>query len=595
MKADLSLYFRLLSYVRPYWLRFLLAAAAMLLGSGITALLAYLVKPFLDEVFLAKDLHMLYVLPVLLIILYAAQGSLSFFYNYQMNDIGLRTVTQIREELFRHLQRQPHAFFDQQATGGLMSRVVYDVVLLHDAVTRVVTSFFKDSFTLAGLTVVIFYQDWRLALLAVVIFPPAAYLIGQFGKRLRKLTRETQQSLAELNARLQENLTGQRIVKAFGREAFETGRFREANEHFRRMRLKVIITRGLSTPVMEFLGALSMAAIIFYGGSRVIQGTTTPGTFFSFMAALFMLYPPIRALSQTQNSMQEGLGAAQRVFALLDLEPAIQDRPGARPLPPFSREIVYRGVHFSYGGEPVLQDLSFQVKKGEMVALVGPSGAGKTTLLNLLPRFYEINAGAILIDGLDIRDVTLDSLRSQIGMVTQQTILFNETVRYNVGYGRLDASEAEILEALKAAQAYDFVMALPQGLDTVIGERGLRLSGGEAQRLAIARALLKDPPILLLDEATSSLDSEAEREVQKALDRLMEGRTTLVIAHRLSTVRHAQRILVLEGGRLVETGTHEELLKAGGLYKRLYDLQFAWEEDKGAARPLAGSLAQAAS
>lgn len=595
MKADLELYFRLLRYVRPFWFRFCLAAAAMVLGSGITALLAYLVKPFLDEIFLAKDLHMLYVLPVLLILLYALQGGLSFFYNYQMNDVGLRTVTRLREDLFRHLQHQPHAFFDQQATGGLMSRVVYDVILLHDAVTRVVTSFFKDSFTLAGLTVVIFYQDWRLALLAVLIFPPASYLIMWFGRRLRKLTRQTQQCLAELNARLQENLTGQRIVKAFGREDFETVRFRQANELYRRMRLKVLITRGLTTPVMEFLGALSLAAIIFYGGWRVIQGTTTPGTFFSFMAALFLLYPPIRSLSQTQNSLQEGLAAAQRVFALLDLEPAIRDRPEARPLPPFTREIVYQGVFFSYGGEPVLQDLSFRVQKGEMVALVGPSGAGKSTLLSLLPRFYEVSAGAILIDGLDIRQVTLDSLRAQIGVVTQQTFLFNDTVRYNVSYGRLEASDAEILEALQAAQAYDFVMALPQGLDTVIGERGLRLSGGEAQRLAIARALLKDPPILLLDEATSSLDSEAEREVQQALDRLMAGRTTLVIAHRLSTVRHAHRLLVLEDGRLVETGTHEELLKAGGLYRRLYELQFAWEEEKREGRPPAGSLVQAAS
>jgi subfamily B ATP-binding cassette protein MsbA len=593
MKADLELYLRLLKYVKPYWLRFLLAALAMVLGSGITTLLAYLVKPFLDEIFLAKDLHMLYLLPVLLILLYAAQGGLSFFHQYQMNDIGLKTVTRLREDLFRHLQRQPQAFYDQQATGSLMSRVVYDVILLHDTVTRVVTSFFKDSFTLAGLTVVIFYQDWRLALLAVLIFPLAAYLIVQFGKRLRKLTRRTQQSLAELNVRLQENLTGQSIVKAFGREDFEAARFRQANEQYRRLRLKVIITRGLSTPVMEFLGALSMAAIIFYGGYRVIQGTTTPGTFFSFMAALFMLYPPIRALSQTQNSLQEGLAAAQRVFALLDQPPAIQDRPGARPLPPFSREIVFQGVSFSYGGEPALQEVSFKIKKGEIVALVGPSGAGKTTLLNLLPRFYEVSAGAILIDGLDIREVTLDSLRAQMGVVTQQTILFNETVRYNVSYGRLEATEEEILEALKFAQAYDFVMALPEGLDTVIGERGLRLSGGEAQRLAIARALLKDPPILLLDEATSSLDSEAEREVQQALDRLMEGRTCLVIAHRLSTVRHAHRLLVLDGGRLVEAGTHEELLKAGGLYKRLYELQFAWEE-KQEERPPAGSLAQVA-
>jgi len=323
-----------------------------------------------------------------------------------------------------------------------------------------------------------------------------------------------------------------------------------------------------------------MAVIISYGGYHVIQGATTPGTFFSFLAALLMLYAPIRGLSSAQNSVQEALSAAQRVFAVLDLEPGITDRPGARVLPPITRDIVYRGVSFSYGGDTVLGDIDFTVNKGDMVALVGPSGAGKTTLLNLLPRFYEVTGGAILIDGVDIREVSLASLRAQIGVVTQQTILFNETVRYNVAYGRLEATEAEIFQALKAAHAQDFVMALPQGLDTVIGEQGVRLSGGERQRLAIARALLKDPPILILDEATSSLDSESEREVQQALDRLIEGRTTLVIAHRLSTVRHAHRLVVVDGGHIVETGAHDELLRVDGLYKRLYDMQFAREEDK---------------
>jgi subfamily B ATP-binding cassette protein MsbA len=310
------------------------------------------------------------------------------------------------------------------------------------------------------------------------------------------------------------------------------------------------------------------------------MGYSTPGTFFSFLAALFMLYPPIRSLSRLHTNVQEGLAAAERVFALRDRPPDIQDRPGAIALPALSREIVYRDVSFSYGDRPVLQDINLTVRRGEMVALVGPSGAGKTTLLNLLPRFYEVDRGAILIDGHDIRNVTQESLRDQIGVVTQQTILFNDTVRLNVAYGRLGASEAQILEALKAAHAYDFVMAMPQGLDTLIGEQGVRLSGGEGQRLAIARALLKDAPILILDEATSSLDSESEREVQQALDRLIAGRTTLVIAHRLSTVRNAHRLVVLDQGRIVEEGTHEALLKLGGVYHRLYEMQFAREEDK---------------
>ena len=579
-KTDLRLYFRLLKYVKLYWSRFLVAALAMLLVSGITALLAYLVKPFLDDVFFKKNLRMLYVLPPLLVALYAAKGSLSFFHTYQMHYIGLRIVTRLRDQLFRHLQQQPHAFFDREATGVLMSRVVYDVLLLQDSVSRVITSFFKDSFTLIGLTAVIFYQDWQLALIALLIFPPAAYIIVRFGQRLRGLAKESQKSVARLNQLLQENFTGQRIVKAFAREDFEAERFKSANEHFRRVQMKLRIMRELSSPVMELLGAVGMAVIISYGGYHVIQGTTTPGTFFSFLAALLMLYAPIRGLSSAQNSIQEALAAAQRVFSVLDLEPGIMDRAGARVLPPLSRNIVYRHVSFSYGGNTVLTDIDFTVTKGDMVALVGPSGAGKTTLLNLLPRFYEVTAGTILVDGVDLREVSLASLRAQIGVVTQQTILFNETVRYNVAYGRLDATEAEIIQAIRAAHAYDFVMALPRGLDTVIGEQGIRLSGGERQRLAIARALLKDPPILILDEATSSLDSESEREVQQALDRLIEGRTTLVIAHRLSTVRHAHRLVVVDGGRIVETGTHDELLRMDGLYKRLYDMQFAWEEEK---------------
>jgi|UniRef100_A0A7V6A0X4 subfamily B ATP-binding cassette protein MsbA len=579
-KADLRLYFRLLTYVKLYWPRFLGAAAAMLLVSGITALLAYLVKPFLDDVFFKKNLQMLYLLPPLLVALYAAKGGLSFFHTYQMHYIGLRLVTLLRDKLFRHLQRQPHAFFDREATAVLMSRVVYDVLLLQDSVARVITSFFKDVFTLVGLTVVIFYQDWQLALIAILVFPIAGCLITRFGQRLRNLARESQKSVARLNLLLQENFTGQRIVKAFAREDFEAARFAGANEHFRRVQMKLRIMRELSSPVMELLGALGMAVIISYGGYHVIQGSTTPGTFFSFLAALLMLYAPIRGLGSAQNSIQEALAAAQRVFSVLDLEPAIVDRPGAPALAPLTRDIAYREVSFSYGEELVLQDINFTVRKGDIVALVGPSGAGKTTLLNLLPRFYEVTTGAILIDGVDIREVSLASLRAHIGVVTQQTILFNETVRYNVAYGRLDATEPEIIQALRAAHAYDFVMALPQGLDTVIGEQGVRLSGGERQRLAIARALLKDPPILILDEATSSLDSEAEREVQQALDRLIAGRTTLVIAHRLSTARHADRLIVMDGGHIVEMGTHDELLGINGLYKRLYDMQFAWEEKK---------------
>ncbi|MCL6622639.1 MAG: lipid A export permease/ATP-binding protein MsbA [Syntrophobacterales bacterium] len=572
---DLRLYLRLLTYVRPFWLRFLVAIVAMLGVSGLTALLAWLVKPVLDEVFVHRQVHMLYILPPLIVLLYLAKGGLAFLHTYQMNYIGFTTTARIREEIFTHLQRQPHSFFDGQSTGTLMSRISFDVMLLQESVTKVVTTFFRDSFTVVGLVGVIFYREWRLALFAVAVLPLAGLIVYHLSRRLRKLSTASQKSMAELKNLMQENFSGQRLVKAFAREEFESSRFIRANQKFLKIRLKQAVMRNLSPPLMDFLASLSMAGIIFYGGYNVIQGYSTPGTFFSFLAALLMLYQPIKGLTSVHNSVQEGLAAAQRVFGLLDLPPTIQDRPGARPLPPLEREIRYERVSFSYDGhKPTLEDISLTVHKGEMVALVGPSGAGKTTLLSLLPRFYDVTAGAILIDGVDIREVTLASLRGQIGVVSQQTFLFNETVRFNVAYGRPEAGEAEIIQALTHANAWDFVQALPQGLDTVIGERGVRLSGGEQQRLAIARAILKDPPILILDEATSSLDSESERLVQEALDRLVVGRTTLVIAHRLSTVMGASRIVVLDAGRIVEVGSHAELLRRGGLYRRLYERQF---------------------
>ena len=570
----MNIYKRLVKLARPHVAKFILAMFCMLVVGGLTSALAFLVKPALDDIFMKKNMVMLKWIPVAVITIYLLKGLCNYVQIVLMSFIGQRVVADVRNQLYRAIQGQSMSFFTKHPTGILMSRITNDVNSMQGTVSEAVTSLLKDSFTLVCLIFVIFYRDWQLALVAMVIFPLTIYPIATFGRKMRSVATRTQVTMGTLTTLLQETISGARIVKAFGREDYEGSRFSRENENLLRLTLKAVSISAISSPFMEFLGGIGIAAIVFYGGYQVIQGVSTPGTFFSFLTALLMLYEPIKRLTNVNNTIQQGIAGAQRVFSIIDTVPEIQNKTGAVPLPAISKAIEIRNVTFRYEDVPVLNRINLTVRAGEAVAFVGMSGGGKTTLVNLIPRFYDVSEGQILIDGLDVRDVTIESLRAQIGMVTQQTILFNDTVRNNIVYGDSGKTEADVIRAAKAANAHNFIMNLPQGYDTVIGEQGTKLSGGERQRISIARALLKDAPILILDEATSSLDTEAEIEVQEALENLMRGRTTLVIAHRLSTIRNADRIVVLVNGEIAEEGTHETLLNKRGEYYRLYQMQF---------------------
>jgi subfamily B ATP-binding cassette protein MsbA len=539
-----------------------------------TAALAALVKPVLDDIFIKKDATMLKLIPLAVLIIYFIKMVCSYGQTVIMNFIGQRIITDLRNDLYNHIQRQSLSFFSKNPTGVLMSRITNDVNLIQGAVSEAVTSLFKDSFSIIGLVFLIFYRDWQLALIAALVFPLTIYPIAKFGSMMRTVATRTQVTMGSLTNLLQETISGTRIVKAFGMEAYEGERFARENEDLFKLFMKSVSIRAISSPFMEFLGGVAIAVIVWYGGHQVLKGSSTPGNFFSFLTALIMLYEPVKRLTNVNNTIQKGVSAAVRVFSILDLPPKIQNSKDAVALPKISEKIEIKNVTFRYDETPVLKNINITVHQGELVAFVGMSGGGKTTLVNLIPRFYDVTEGCILIDGKDIRTVTIESLRDQIAIVTQQTILFNDTIRNNIAYGDITKSDDAIIEAARAANAYDFIMNLPDGFDAVIGEQGTRLSGGERQRISIARALLKDAPILILDEATSSLDTESELEVQEALENLMEERTTLVIAHRLSTISRADRIIAIVDGEIVEEGTHESLLARRGEYFKLHNMQF---------------------
>jgi subfamily B ATP-binding cassette protein MsbA len=571
----IGIYRRLFVYLRPYVGILALGAGLAIVVAAMEGAIAWLVKPAMDDIFIRRDVAMLRILPLVLFAAYVVKAAARYGQSYLMAAVGERVIASVRAALYRHIQTMPLSFFTDVHSADLMSRVITDVNRLARVSSTVMVMALRQVAMVVALVAVMFVREWRLALIALVVFPFVGAAVRSIGRRLYRINKRSQEKIAELNVLLHEAFAGTKIVKAFGREAHEAGRFDRVNDRLLALALKDHRTDELTDPLMEVLAALGIMGALWYGGHRVIAGAMTPGDFFSFTAAVALLYGPVRQLSRIMNTVQQSTGAVERVFEVLDTPPAIADRPGAAALPPFAGEIRFEGVAFRYPGTPAptLRDIDLVIRKGEVVAFVGMSGAGKSTLMDLLPRFHDVTEGRITVDGHDVREVTQASLRAQIGIVTQETFLFSDSIYDNIVYGRPDASRADVARAARQAHAEEFIAACPEGYQTLVGERGVRLSGGQRQRLAIARAFLKDPPILILDEATSDLDAESEFMVQQALADLMRGRTVLVIAHRLATVRNADRIVVVHDGRIAETGRHDELLALDGVYRRLYALQ----------------------
>jgi ATP-binding cassette, subfamily B, bacterial MsbA len=562
-------------HVRPHVGRLALASVLMVLVAATTAANAWLMQPALDKVFVDRDPYWLWLAPALVIAVAAIKGAGTYFESTVMSAVGHRIIADTQVKLHAHLMRADLAWLHRAHSGRLVASFLYDATLLRDAVSRALTGMIKDSLSLVFLAGVMFYQHWRLALAASVVFPIVAILARNLGRRTRKGSAAAQEETGRLTTILTETFEGVRLVKAYGAEERETARARDAVEARLNHVMRVVRARAGAAPVTEMLGGVAIGLAIFVGGFQAARGELTLGAFASFITALLLAYQPLKSLANLNTALQEGLAAADRLFAVLDVEATIRDAPDARPLKVSGGEIRFEHVSFSYGAEHALKDLSLTVPAGRKVALVGQSGAGKSTLMNLIPRFYDTQSGAVLIDGQDVKSVTLASLRGALALVSQELTLFDDSVRANIAYGRPDASDADIAAAAKAAEAHGFILKLPKGYETRVGENGVRISGGQRQRIAIARAMLRNAPILLLDEATAALDADTERKVQAALRRLMQGRTTLIIAHRLSTVIDADDIFVIDGGRVVEHGRHGDLLARGGIYARLCATQFA--------------------
>jgi subfamily B ATP-binding cassette protein MsbA len=576
---------RLAKLLRPHLMTFFLAVLSMGFAALSTAGMAWLIKPLLDQVFFEQDLSLLNSLTLLTLAVYSSAGVFSFFQSYFMNKIGYTVVNDLRVSLYSHIETQSLVFFHRHPSGELIGRIVNDVSLIQASVTQVVTGLVLDACKVAGLLFVLVSREPLLALFGIIAMPLAVWPIVRFGKRLRRLATGSQLIMGRLIAVLTETLQGVRAVQSNNMAGYEISRFSEECRRSVDNLMRAVTVKSLSSSVMEIVGGVCVALVIWHGGRSVINGTSTPGTFFSFMTALLLLYEPLKRLTRLHNEAQQGLSAARRIFEVLDTPPAVASPPDPVALSRLSGEIEFRGVTFCYEpGKPALSSVNLTIAQGSMTALVGPSGGGKTTLANLLPRFYDPSEGTVLIDGVPVDRMDLAFLRSQIALVSQETTLFDASARHNIAYGRPDATDAQVRAAADAALATGFIEELPGGFGGGVGEMGMKLSGGQRQRLAVARAILKDAPILVLDEATSALDAESERYVQEALDNLTRGRTTLVIAHRLSTVRRADRIVVVKDGRIAEDGNHESLLALGGEYFRLHETQFRDGRQDGAGR-----------